>query len=65
MKILVKKMRTAFLKEESGAVTVDWVVLTSAIIGLGIAVIATIWQGAETYALKVNSEVGQITVVDY
>lgn len=65
MKNFIGKMRTAFAKEESGAVTVDWVVLVSAIVGLSIAVIATIWQGAETYALKVNSEVGQITVVDY
>jgi Flp pilus assembly pilin Flp len=31
-----------FLKDESGAVTVDWVVLTAAIVGLGIAVIAAI-----------------------
>ncbi|MEL6203753.1 MAG: hypothetical protein AAFR47_00365 [Pseudomonadota bacterium] len=28
----------AFLKDESGAVTVDWVVLTAALAGMGIAV---------------------------
>jgi len=35
-----------FAKSESGAVTVDWVVLTAAIVGLGFAVIATIQGGA-------------------
>ena len=32
----------AFAKEESGAVTVDFVVLTAAIVGLGIIVISTL-----------------------
>jgi Flp pilus assembly pilin Flp len=32
----------AFKDDESGAVTVDWVVLTAAIVGLGIAIIATV-----------------------
>lgn len=31
-----------FAKDESGAVTVDWVVLTAAIVGLGLAVISVI-----------------------
>ncbi|MGL4311763.1 MAG: pilus assembly protein, partial [Paracoccaceae bacterium] len=30
-----------FHNDESGAVTVDWVVLTAAIVGLGIAVMAS------------------------
>ncbi len=33
-----------FAKDESGAVTVDWVVLTAAIVGLGIAVMASVGQ---------------------
>ena len=33
------KLFNTFLKDESGAVTVDWVVLTAAIVGLGIAMI--------------------------
>ncbi|MEQ9041396.1 MAG: hypothetical protein RIE24_23995 [Silicimonas sp.] len=37
---------TKFLFEEDGAVTVDWVVLTGAVVGLGFAVIATIAGGA-------------------
>lgn len=35
-----------FYKEEDGAVTVDWVVLTAAIVGLGIGVITTVGKGA-------------------
>lgn len=35
-----------FLGSEDGAVTVDWVVLTAAIVGLGVAVIGTVAGGA-------------------
>lgn len=31
-----------FAKSESGAVTVDWVVLTAALVGLGLAVMAVV-----------------------
>jgi Flp pilus assembly pilin Flp len=34
-----------FAKSESGAVTVDWVVLTAAIVGLGLAVMAVVSDG--------------------
>ena len=32
----------AFLAAEDGAVTVDWVVLTAALVGLGLAVLAAV-----------------------
>ncbi len=35
----------AFVEDETGAVTVDWVVLTAALVGLGIAVITAISSG--------------------
>lgn len=35
-----------FFHDESGAVTVDWVVLTATIVGLGFAVITSIGRGA-------------------
>ena len=31
---------SAFLKDEAGAVTVDWVVLTAAVVGLGLVIFA-------------------------
>ena len=39
-----------FRADEDGAVTVDWVVLTAAIVGLGIAVLATVRDGATDLA---------------
>ena len=42
----MSKVMKSFLNDESGAVTVDWVVLTAAIVGLGIAVISTVGRGA-------------------
>ena len=44
-----------FLKDESGAVTVDWVVLTAAIVGLGIAVMTSVGGGTITLSNKVSS----------
>ncbi len=42
MRRLLKKFRA----DEAGAVTVDWVVLTAALVGLGVAVASTIGAGA-------------------
>ena len=39
------KFAKNFSRDEDGAVTVDWVVLTAAIVGLGIAVISTVAGG--------------------
>ena len=36
-----------FKNDESGAVTVDWVVLTAAIVGLGMVVMTTVGGGIE------------------
>ena len=50
MKLKMKQ----FFAEEAGAVTVDWVVLTAAIVGLGVAVITTVAGGASDYATGVG-----------
>ncbi len=47
-----------FRNDESGAVTVDWVVLTAAIVGLGIAVVATVRGGAEDMAESIETSLG-------
>ena len=39
------KMFKKFNDDESGAVTVDWVVLTAAIVGLGMVVMTTVGGG--------------------
>ncbi len=41
------KLFKSFKNDESGAVTVDWVVLTAAIVGLGMVVMGTVGQGIE------------------
>jgi len=44
-----------FKNDEAGAVTVDWVVLTAAIVGLGLAVIASVRTGAGALATDISS----------
>ncbi len=39
------KLTNHFKKDEDGAVTVDWVVLTAAIVGLGMVVMKTVGGG--------------------
>ena len=46
-----------FANDEAGAVTVDWVVLTAAIVGLGIVVMKTVGGGVETLSGNVASTV--------
>jgi Flp pilus assembly pilin Flp len=49
-----------FAKSESGAVTVDWVVLTAAIVGLGIAVMAVVSQGVENLGTDIRDSLAAI-----
>lgn len=51
---LIAKIKT-FTADESGAVTVDWVVLTAAIVGLGIAVVASVRGGVEDLGTSISS----------
>ena len=45
-----------FRADEDGAVTVDWVVLTAAIVGLGIAVMTSVSTGANTLATGISGD---------
>lgn len=45
-----------FAKDEDGAVTVDWVVLTAAIVGLGLIVITAVRPGVENLAGNIGTE---------
>jgi len=44
-----------FKNDESGAVTVDWVVLTAAIVGLGLVVMQTVGGGIESLAGDIDT----------
>ncbi|SEN05554.1 hypothetical protein SAMN04488103_1034 [Gemmobacter aquatilis] len=46
----------SFKNDESGAVTVDWVVLTAAIVGLGIVVINTISPAIDSTASQIAAD---------
>ncbi len=50
------KCLTEFNKNESGAVTVDWVVLTAAIVGIAIAVVGLISGGVQDASNGINDE---------
>ena len=50
----------SFLKSESGAVTVDWVVLTAAIVGIAIAVIGLISSGVNSASSGINDELSDV-----
>ena len=50
-----------FKSDESGAVTVDWVVLTAAIVGLGLAVMTSVGGGVSTLATTISTDVGAKT----
>ena len=53
-----------FRNDESGAVTVDWVVLTAAIVGLGIAVITSVSGGVNGLGDKIEANLSTGTVND-
>jgi Flp pilus assembly pilin Flp len=53
-----------FAKSESGAVTVDWVVLTAAIVGLGLAVMAVVSGGIEDLSNDINTQLTNTSVGD-
>ena len=46
-----------WIRDESGAVTVDWVVLTAAIVTLGVAVIALISPSLTTAASDIAASI--------
>ncbi|MGR3434862.1 MAG: hypothetical protein ACU0CO_08260 [Shimia sp.] len=43
-----------FRSAEDGAITVDWVVLTAAIVGLGVATVVAVRPGINQTALKMQ-----------
>jgi Flp pilus assembly pilin Flp len=53
-----------FAANESGAVTVDWVVLTAALVGLGLAVMAVVSGGIEDLSSNISDSMTGITLQD-
>ncbi len=51
-----------FLSEDDGAVTVDWVVLTAGLVGLGLATMAVVSSGTEDLSRDVGTELTGISI---
>lgn len=52
---MLKSINT-FLKAEDGAVTVDWVVLTAALVGLGLAVMGVVSTGVGNVSAEMKTQ---------
>jgi len=51
-----------FLSDDSGAVTVDWVVLTAAIVGLGLAVMSVVSGGVSNLSSEIEGQLTDQTI---
>ena len=51
-----------FIKDQSGAVTVDWVVLTAAIVGLGTFVIQAVGPGLTGLGASISTSVSGTSI---
>ena len=54
-----------FLRDEDGATTVDWVVLTAAIVGLAAAVVFVFANQSDSYAKRVGDHVSTMGIATY
>jgi Flp pilus assembly pilin Flp len=53
---------SAFLKDEAGAVTVDWVVLTAAVVGLGLLIFNWVRPAVSNLAASINNELNNAQI---
>lgn len=61
----MQKFLNRFRRDEDGAVTVDWVVLTAAIVGLGIAVMSTVGNGTTALGETISNELSTMGIQSY
>lgn len=53
-----------FILSESGVVTVDWVVLTAALVGMGIAVTNTVGAGLSDLSSEIRTQLERDHITD-
>lgn len=53
-----------FLRGNDGAVTVDWVVLTAALIGIGMIFLVPIAFATDSVAMRIGEAIGGMTVIE-
>ena len=56
-------MMNDFLHDETGAVTVDWVVLTAALVGLGLAVVTVVRTGVGTQSQAIDDQLESDSII--
>jgi len=61
----MKNLVAAFARDEDGAVTVDWVVLTAAVVGLGLIVGTTVGQGTADVSAALGEDVDAVIIHSY
>jgi len=54
----------SFRNDEDGAVTVDWVVLTAAVVGLGVIALGAINSGVKDLTTKTETALGSVKAVE-
>lgn len=59
------KFANKFSRDEDGAVTVDWVVLTAAVVGLGVAVLGSVSSGTKTLGKTISNDLASRTIPTY
>ena len=63
VRVDLKRAATRFCGDETGAVTVDWVVLTAALVGLGMASAAVVSAGVENVSEETASELANTSII--
>ncbi len=53
-----------FVRDEDGAVTIDWIVLTAGLIIFGMLVVSSIVSGATNVSSGVGAQLGNASVPD-
>lgn len=53
-----------FASSEDGAITVDWVVLTAALVGLGLAALVVVSNGTEDLSGDISTELASMEITD-
>jgi hypothetical protein len=57
--------QSRFCSDQKGAVTVDWVVLTAAVVGLGAAVVLTASNGTTRLSQNIDEGIKAVEVSAY
>lgn len=59
---LAQDLKARFLNEDHGAVTVDWVVLTAGLVGLGLATLAVVSGGVENLSEETAQDIADTPI---